>query len=509
MSFGKKFVKNSLYGVLEFAWPILLSIAVTPFIVRQLGIDAYGILSIVSVTLGFFAIFDLGLGLAAVRDIAEHYEKKDYIEINRVLSSILLTYLVIGTFGALVIVFAADFLTTQVINIPAQYLEVAKFAFYVAAFGFLFNMIIGVLGSIPKAIQRYDVSTKISIVFGTLTSLLMVLILYLGYGLKEVVILNLGISIVTGIVYIIVAKRLIPQIKIRFKFYKDIFFRLFKFGGFFLITGISGMVLLQLDKLLIGSLISVSLVTFYVIPSSITQRIQGLITSSVNILFPVTSALHGTGQIEKLQKVYRSVVKVVLVIATSIAVPVFIFAGQFLLYWLGPDFARESTTVMMFLVPTYLILGITSVPWSICLGVGKSNINALFSVLVAVLNVLLIFVLYKPFGLNGVAAAYFLSVIFINPVAINYIERKILKLSGYEFWSIYYKILLLAVIQGTISLMFIPLANSFLTTILLMGITALILPVLYTLFKMPSEEERKLFSFLVNKFIGQKNDTSL
>jgi len=164
---------------------------------------------------------------------------------------------------------------------------------------------------------------------------------------------------------------------------------------------------------------------------------------------------------------------------------------------------------MMFLVPTYLILGITSVPWSICLGVGKSNVNALFSVLVAVLNVLLIFVLYKPFGLNGVAAAYFLSVIFINPIAISYIERKILKLSGYEFWTIYYKILLLAVIQGTISLMFIPLANSFLTTILLMGITALILPALYTLFKMPSEEERKLFSFLVNKFIGQKNDTSL
>lgn len=61
-NFTKKLVKNSFYGILEFAWPVILSLAATPYIVHKLGVDAFGILALVSVTLGFFGVLELKYG---------------------------------------------------------------------------------------------------------------------------------------------------------------------------------------------------------------------------------------------------------------------------------------------------------------------------------------------------------------------------------------------------------------------------------------------------------------
>lgn len=502
--FSKKIIKNSFFSVLEFTWPLITSFIATPFIVHKLGTDGYGILAIVTVTLGFFAFVDLGLGIAAVRDVAEHYEKKDFKMINRVLNSTLLVFFVMGALGALMIYLASNTLVIKILNVPQELIDIAIFAFYFAAMGFFLNMINGVFAGIPKAIQRYDISTKISIFIGTITVLLTVIILYLGYGLKEIVMLNLGISLFSLLIYIIISKKLLPQWKVKPEFDKEIFIKLSKFGSFFLIASVSGTVLLQLDKLLIGSLLTVSLVTFYVIPSNLTQKIQGLMTAAMNILFPVSSALSGSGQIERLKLLYFKATKVVLFFATAISVPIFIFSNKFLFFWLGGEFAIQSTVVMMILVPTYFILGVTSVPWSICLGVGKSKVNAFFSIIVALLNVALILIFVKPFGLNGVALAYLLSVVLVNPFVINYIEKKILGLSGFEFWKLFFSIIFLGVIQGFLGFLLINFATSLLSTLALMGITALIFPALYYLFGYLTDEDKRFIGILFSKFSSKR-----
>src|SRR5437879_4906172 len=64
--------KNSIFNLLGQILPMLVGIFTIPYIMRGLGTNGYGILSIAFMVLGYFGIFDLGLSRATVKFVAEH-----------------------------------------------------------------------------------------------------------------------------------------------------------------------------------------------------------------------------------------------------------------------------------------------------------------------------------------------------------------------------------------------------------------------------------------------------
>jgi O-antigen/teichoic acid export membrane protein len=495
---AEKTVKNSIYSVLEFGWPILLAILVTPFIVKKLGVDAYGVWALVSVVLGFFALLDLGIGTAAIKYIAQGYGEKDFEGINKIINSTLFVFFIIGSAGAVIIFVLTIPLVTKILNIPKNLVNVAEFAFYLASLGFLFNMINGVFACVPKAVQKYHISTTISLIIGTLSSVLTVLLLYLGFGLKGIIVLSLAISFLSLFIYIKVDKKILPKLIIRPVFDKKTFFMLFKYGIVVLATTVSGLIVLQLDKFLIGVTLSMAMVTFYVVPGNIAFKISGLTAAMVGVVLPVSSALQGTNQTEKIKSLYFKGTKFILIIITAISVPLLVFSHRFLFYWMGSDFAKQSSVVMMLLVATYYILSLNAVPWNISYGLGKIKMNAVFFGIIAFLNIGLLLILIKPFGILGAAWAYLLSVIFIVPLNIVYIERKILYLSGLEFWKICAKIAFVGLLQGAVVFFLAKLSFNLISTLGLMALSVLFFPLIYYVLGFFKEEDRELLKISLN-----------
>src|SRR5580700_10411333 len=64
--------RNSIFNLLGQILPMFVGIFTIPYIVRGLGTNGYGILSIAYLMLGYFSIFDLGLSRATVKFVAEH-----------------------------------------------------------------------------------------------------------------------------------------------------------------------------------------------------------------------------------------------------------------------------------------------------------------------------------------------------------------------------------------------------------------------------------------------------
>jgi len=51
-------VRNVFYNFISQSWFLILAFITIPYIVRKLGTDAYGILSLVGVVLGYFAFLN-------------------------------------------------------------------------------------------------------------------------------------------------------------------------------------------------------------------------------------------------------------------------------------------------------------------------------------------------------------------------------------------------------------------------------------------------------------------
>jgi O-antigen/teichoic acid export membrane protein len=492
-------VINASYALLEFAWPIVVSLIATPIIVTGLGPSAFGVLSLVAVTLGLFSLLDLGMGGAAIRAIAQHVERNERDEAAKVLSTVVSTYAAIGVLGAAAIALATPLFVTDVLTIPAELQPDASTAFLIAALGFPVTLIVAAFASVPKAVQRFDLSTRVAVVFTTIGPLVSVALVLAGLGLPAVVAGTLAVNVAMGVAYYRVASRLLAFRGLRLGVDLRILGRLARFGGWFVAASIGVTVLYQLDKLLLGSLLSVAAVTFYVVPGSMANRIQGAVGAGTQIVFPVASALFVQNSRSGLLRLYRDGTRLSFLLAAALSVPMAVFAEPFLRTWLDPGFAQRSTGVMILLVATYALLGLTGVAWGLAFGSGRARINAAFAIGMAILDVALLLILVEQYEITGAAVAYLVSAAVGAPALIAYVERAVLGLSGLEFLVQYARVLPAVAIQAVGALLLRGLAVGLLPTLGLMAITALALPLLYVRLGLATTDDR----VLIDQFVAR------
>ena len=68
---SRRFARDTLWNVAGLVAPLPLGLLVVPYLGRRLGVDRFGVLSLAWAVIGYFSVFDLGLGRALVKLIAE------------------------------------------------------------------------------------------------------------------------------------------------------------------------------------------------------------------------------------------------------------------------------------------------------------------------------------------------------------------------------------------------------------------------------------------------------
>jgi O-antigen/teichoic acid export membrane protein len=491
-------VKNSIYAIIQYAWPIALAILITPYIVRGLGASAYGVLSIAAVTLGFFGLLDLGIGGAAIRAVSQHLEKGDGEEAAKVLGTVVTAYLIIGAIGGTALVIATPFLVSHVLAVPADLQSTARITFYISAVGFPVTLIVGAFASVPVSAQRFDLATRVAVVFSTLGPVSMLAMVHFGFGLPGVALSSLVLNAIGGVAYYRVSRGLLSGVKVRLGLNLGVLRGLAGFGGWFLVATVGVTILYQLDKILVGSLLSVAAVTYYVVPGNMANRIQGLMGAATRIVFPASSAMLARGDHEQVNRLYRDGTRLSFLMAASLGVPLAVMATPFLRYWMGPEFADRSSLVMVLLVGTYMFLGMTGVVWGLAFGSGKAWINAVFAIAMGVADIALFLALVGRYEIQGAALAYFISAAVGVPILIATVERLVLGLSGWEFLRQCGRVIPAVAVQALIAFgLEMTVARNLVLTLGAMAATAAALPILYLLLGLATAGDRALISQMV------------
>ena len=494
-SLATRTVRNSVYNVTGWVWSTGLSFVLMPYIVRRLGVDAYGILALVGTVLGYFAFLDLGLGAATVKYVAEYYANRDYESIGRIVSAALVVYFLLGLFGCVALFSITGVMVTRVLKVPIDLISLAKFSFYMASVGFLANMVLGVFGSIPAALQRYDISNKISIAVGSLTTLATAGLLARGFWLREVVILNLSVTILTVVIYVALTRRLLPEVKLAFSPNSLVFGRLFKFGVFMTFNQLSALVTYRIDHLLLGILLGTASVAFYAIPFNLLRTFQSIVYRLSEVMFPVASELSATSQTHRLERGYFSTAKLVLTLNSALFLPLTILAKRVLEFWMGSEFAVKGSLVMIYLGVAYWLISFTMIPALLVNGIGRPKVTAGFAGLTAGINLILVFPLIKHMGISGAALATLISVLHV-PFDVWYMNREVIKVSNREFFrKACAKPLIATAISGLVIHLFLGrLISGLFTLALVVGASVLISFLISLSIGVFGPEERRAFT---------------
>ena len=72
---SRMLARNTLLNLIGRVAPLVVGIVTMPYVIRHLGPDRFGLLSLAWMVVGYFALFDLGIGPATTKFVAELFGK--------------------------------------------------------------------------------------------------------------------------------------------------------------------------------------------------------------------------------------------------------------------------------------------------------------------------------------------------------------------------------------------------------------------------------------------------
>jgi len=490
---------NAVFNTSSWIFSILLNFAFLPYIVHQLGTEAYGVLVLILAVIGYFDLLDLNLGNAVIKYVAEYHAEGDLKGVNDIVRITIFIYLFLGALGGLSIFALSSVITTQFLKIQEELLPAARSAMAIGALGFFFTILLSALSAIPNGLNRYDITSKFTMGITSITTLATAFLLFLGSGLKDIVILNVSLSFLGILCYIYVCKKLLPGLRLTPAFNHLALKKVLKFGLFSSLSRISGLIQFQADRLLTGVILGASWVTYYVVPFSLVRKAMTITARIGGVIFPVVSGLQGKNDFISIKSLYLQASRLILTIATALCLPLILFGDRFLGLWMGEQFEQKAGIVIILLAISLYLDSFTNVPSIVIDGLGKPKITGFFALANAMTNLALIYPLGKMMGIIGIALSFFISNVCIGPAFVYYANKKIIRFSIGRLVVKAYALPILSAILTVLPLVFIPktkIDNIFYLLGLMLASTILYILISVIIGVFTKEERRQVLEYL-------------
>ncbi|GAB3371291.1 oligosaccharide flippase family protein [Massilia agri] len=418
-----RLARNAWSNLLGAAIPALVMLATVPMVVKGLGDASYGVYSLVTAIVGYFAVIDINVTAGSVKYIAEHNARKDEEGVYETLSFGLATYAIIGVLGALGLLLGAAWFVTDVFSVPALLVPEAIATLRLAALGFLLGQVQSYLNSVPQSLMRYDISARVEMVFGTLVPIATVGVLLLGYGLFEVVLLRVVASSIHCTILWRAVKRLLPGAHWRWPGERARA-ALLGFSAYSFLSRFATLSYAHADKLIIGALVGVTGLAYFTVAATLANRVLSLTFRLSSVFFPAASALAAKGELARLDRAYLKATRYVVFLNAAILVLVAVFAHQILRYWMNEDFARNGALVLAVMALSQFVDSLTSLPSLVNDGMGHPRVSGLFAVTRALAGLAIVWFGVAGWGIDGAAWGHLAASVLFTAAFIVYVHGR-------------------------------------------------------------------------------------
>lgn len=402
---GRKLARNALVNFVGQVSPLLVGLVALPILVEGLGTERFGLLSLAWVLLGYLAIFDVGLGRATTKFVAEALARGEFDRLPALLGTAIGTQAILGILGAVLLIILTPFLVTRVFDIPPAILIEAEVSFRVLAIALPFVLISSSFQGILEAVQRFDLVNLVRIPTITSVYLLPLIGIWLGWGLPGILVLLASSKVGMLMAYRLILSHAVPNLRISVRIRRAELRNLLTFGGWVTVSSVVGPVLVYSDRFIIAAVLTAAAVTHYTVPYEVISRLYIVPVSLVMVLIPAYSALAVNPEYDLGVVCTRGIKFVFLLVGPSAAL-LAALSAQFLKVWMGSRLAAESVLVLQILSFGVLAHSMAHVPWSLLQGIGKPSITAKFHLAHLPIYLILVWILVYRLGIVGAAIAW-------------------------------------------------------------------------------------------------------
>lgn len=402
-----KATRDLLAGVFNSVWSALIGLAVVPFYLKYLGMEAYGLIGFFATTQALLQLLDMGLAPTINREVARYGALGNARGVAPLLHTLSWVYWSIAATIAVLGYAFAPFVADHWLNANGLPREAVHESVVLLACVVACRWPIGLYQGVLMGSHRLGTASVLNMLMVTLGNGGAVVILAVVSPTVQAFFLWQG---AVGLTYALAMRHAAWGAlggRIRAHFDMDAIKRVWRFSAGMSGVAVSAIVLMQLDKILLSKMLPLESFGRYALAGVVASGLYILLTPTFNLIYPRLSALVAQGNETEVARLYSVGTRLLTSVLFPVAAGASVFSHELLLLWTGNAeiAASSSPVVSLFLVGTALN-GAMHFPYALQLAYGDTRLPLLINGILLAALVPLITFLAKRYGAVGGAASW-------------------------------------------------------------------------------------------------------
>jgi O-antigen/teichoic acid export membrane protein len=381
---------------------VAIGLFLTPFIIRHLGKDGYGMWSLLGSIVGYYGLLHLGVANAITPYAARYIGRRDWNGLNEVANTAMAMFTTI----AVVVLVASFALATPL----SHFFRVAphnavpfRWTIWLLGTAAALSFPNKVQVSVLRAYENYVASNTVVIGSSLLRALLTVVLLRLGMGLVGAA-LAILIADLTGVTAnMVLCHRYATDVRFHLsRATRQMLRGLLVYGGTSSVIVLADIVRFNIDSVVIGKFVSLEAVGVYAIAAALVRYASQSMSETMKVLKPRFAQLDGVGDADGLKRTFLRALVVSSTLAFGGAALLVIIGKPLIVFWVGRGFLDAY-------LPLAVLIGALAFDFAqnpavnVLYALDRIRLLAVVYMSEAILNLVLSLILVHPYGMLGVA----------------------------------------------------------------------------------------------------------
>ncbi|MEO8129535.1 MAG: oligosaccharide flippase family protein, partial [Bryobacteraceae bacterium] len=268
----KSFLVNVIWSWAGTAINIFIGIFLSRYIVRSLGEERYGVWAFVWSMIDYLWFFDLGFNAALTNFLARFRAKNQPENINTAINTALFYFMAVSVTAIIVSITVSRNVHRLFPDTLPQSQQDLSTLILIIGISWAFFVLLHIFTSALDGFQRFDLTTRATVIGLLVRSGGGALLLMMGYGLRALAVVFMVGQLTGYLINFYSFRRVFPELRISFRFadvgmIKD----MIRYGIPSFLSNASNLVLNQSAPMFIGRNVSMAGVGFYTLPIRMLQ----------------------------------------------------------------------------------------------------------------------------------------------------------------------------------------------------------------------------------------------
>lgn len=414
---------------------ILTGLLYTPFMLRCLGQNEYGLYSLVASVIAYLTLLDFGFGSAIVRYTAKIRATGTKEDEWRLYGMFLSAYAVLGalvTIGGIILYFNTDRMFDR--TMTPEELHQARIMMALMVGNLAVTFPFSIFGSIISAYERFVFQRTITITRILLSTTVMIAVLLMGYKAIAMVVVQTIFSVGTLLLNVLYCKYKL-QIKFNFRNFdmqllKEI--AIFSFWNF--LGAIVDRVYWGTGQFILGIYSGTVAVAIFSLAITLMNLYMSMSTSFNSVLLPrITQMAIETDRDKEISDLFIRTGRLQFCVLSLILSGFAIFGKIFIDIWAGNNYSESFYIALIFFISLLCPL-IQNVGITILLARSQQKFRSLCYLAIAIVSLILQILVTKHYGAIGCAWVIGGTLFMGQWIVMNIYYAKRQKLDILDFW---------------------------------------------------------------------------